>query len=92
MLVIYADGGEVKGLIWVHLICRVGHVGCGTFFRGICVRKLHVEQVENKTIESGAQTITEASDPSNHPLHHTCGAQDVKVSVRTQQRINIHLK
>lgn len=81
-----------KGLICVHLVRRVGHVGRGAFFRGICVRELHVEQVENKTIESGAQTITEASDPSDHPLHHTCGARDVKVSVRTQQRTNIHLK
>lgn len=54
-----------------HLISRVGHVGFGTFPRAVRVGQLHVEQVEDKTVKSRAQTVTEAPNTSNHPLDDT---------------------
>lgn len=54
-----------------HLIGGVDHVGFGTFLVAVCVCQLHMEQVEDKTIESGAQTVTKAPDSSNHPLDNT---------------------
>lgn len=54
-----------------HLISGVGHVGFGTFLRAVWVGQLHVEQVEDKTVESRAQTVTQAPNSCNHPLDNT---------------------
>lgn len=64
-----------------HLISGVDHVEFGTFVRAVRVGQLHVEQVEDETIKSGAQTVTEAPNPSNHPLHHTCRQTDTTVNI-----------
>lgn len=54
-----------------HLISGVGHVGFSTFLRAVSVSQLHVEQVEDKAIESGTQTVAEAPNSCNHPLDNT---------------------
>lgn len=53
------------------LVGGVDHVGFGTFLRVVSVSQLHVEQIEDKPVESRAQTVTEAPDSSDHPLDHT---------------------
>lgn len=69
----------------VHLIRGVGHVGFGTFLRAIRVGQLHMEQVEYKTVQCRAQTVTEAPDSCDHPLDHTYTEQ-INVCEFTQNR------
>lgn len=54
-----------------HLVSGVGHVGFGTFVGAVRVGQLHVEQVEHEAVEGGTQTVTQAPDPSDHPLDDT---------------------
>lgn len=54
-----------------HLISGVGHVEFGTFLRAFRVSQLHVEQVEDKTVKSRAQTVAEAPNSCNHTLDNT---------------------
>ncbi len=61
----------MKLIVHAHLISGVGHVEFGTFLRAVRVSQLHVEQVEDETIKSRAQPVTEAPNSSNHPLNNT---------------------
>lgn len=65
------------GVSSTYLVGGVGHVGFSTGLGAVRVGQLHVEQVEDKTVESGAQTVTEASNSSNHPLDNTCRRTDI---------------
>lgn len=67
----------MKLIIHAHLISGVGHVEFGTFLRAIRVSQLHVEQVEDETVKSRAQTVTEAPNSSNHPLDNTYRWTDI---------------
>lgn len=62
-----------------YLIRRVGHVGFGglaqSFHLGHFIQ-LHVEEIEDKTIECWPQAITQTPNSSNHPLHHTWGQSE----------------
>lgn len=62
--------------IYFYLVGGVGHVGFGTFLRTVCVRQLYVKQVEDKTVQSWTQTVTEASDSCDHSLDNTCRHRD----------------
>lgn len=37
--------------------------------------ELDIEEEEDESIESWTQTVTQASDPCDHPLSHTCRQQ-----------------
>lgn len=71
-----------------YLISGVGHVRFGTFLRAVRVGKLHVEQVEDKTIKSRAQTVTEAPDSSNHSLDNTYRQTDINITLSGKSLIN----
>lgn len=72
-----------------HLISGVDHVGFGTFIRAVRVGELHVEQVEDETVKSGTQTVTEAPDSCNHPLDHTYRHTDTQIQQLTRSGKNL---
>lgn len=71
-----------------YLVSGVSHVGFGTFLRAVCVSQLHVEQVEDKTVKSRAQTVTKAPDSSNHPLDNTYRQKDINTTLSGKSQID----